>query len=58
MCKRFSIVWTILFLYVIGYFAICTNTGKQDFLWLELSFLSLVVSVVLLKKIISPKENI
>ena len=43
MSKRFSIVWTILFLYVIGYFAISINTGKQDFLWLELSLLSLIV---------------
>ena len=57
MSKRFSIVWTILFLYVIGYFAISINTGKQDFLWLELSLLSLIVSMILLIKNHFPKRK-
>lgn len=55
MCKRFSIVWIVLLLYVVGYFIICINTGKQDFLWLELSFLSFIVSVILLAKNHFPK---
>lgn len=57
MSKRLSIVWTVLLLYVIGYFVICINTGRQDFLWLELSFLSLIVSVVLLVKNHFPKRK-
>lgn len=57
MSKRFSIVWAILFLYVVGYFIICINTGKQELLWLELSFLSLIVSVVLLIKNRFPKRK-
>lgn len=57
MSKRLSIVWTVLFLYVIGYFLICINTEKQDFLWLELSILSLIVSVVLLVKNHFPKRK-
>lgn len=57
MSKRFSRVWAIFFLYVIGYFVICINTGKQAFLWLELSFLSLIVSVVLLVKNHFPKRK-
>lgn len=57
MRKRFSIVWVILLLYVVGYFTICINTEKQDFLWLELSFLSFIVSVVLLAKNHFPKRK-
>ena len=57
MCKRFSIVWIVLLLYVVGYFIICINTGKQDFLWLELSFLSFIVSVILLAKNHFPKRK-
>ncbi len=57
MHKKFSIVWIVLLLYVVGYFAICINSGKQDFLWLELSFLSFIVSVVLLAKHHFPKRK-
>lgn len=57
MSKRFSIVWAVFLLYVIGYFVICVNTGKQDFLWLELSFLSLIVSVVILVRNHFPQKK-
>ena len=50
-------VWLLLLLYVIGYFGICIGTGRQEFLWLELSFLSLIVSVVLLIKNHFPKRK-
>ncbi|MBR4082674.1 MAG: CPBP family intramembrane metalloprotease [Lachnospiraceae bacterium] len=57
MHKRFSIVWIVLLLYVVGYFTICVNTEKQDLLWLELSFLSFIVSIVLLAKNHFPKRK-
>lgn len=57
MEKRFSIVWAMFYLYVIAYFVICISTGKQDFLLLELSFLSLIVSVILLVKNHFPKRK-
>lgn len=57
MSKKFSIVWIVLLLYVIGYFAICIISGKQDFLWLELDFFSLIVSVVILAKHHFPKRK-
>lgn len=55
MSKRFSVVWVVFFLYVIGYFLICISTGNQSFLWLELTFLALIVSVILLVKNHFPK---
>lgn len=57
MGKRFSIIWRVLVIYITGYFAICMGTCKQDFLWLELSFLSLVISVVLLKENYFPRKK-
>lgn len=55
MYKRFSIVWMVFFLYVAGYFTICIGIGNQEFLWLELALLSLIVSVILLIKNHFPK---
>ena len=57
MSKRILKVWLVLLLYTIGYFWICISTEKQDFLWLELSFLSLIVSIVLLTKNHFPKRR-
>ena len=57
MSKRILKVWLVLLLYTIGYFWICISTEKQDFLWLELSSLSLIVSIVLLTKNHFPKRR-
>ena len=57
MYKRFSIVWIVFFLYVAGYFTICIGTGNQELLWLELSLLSFVESVILLVKNHFPKTK-
>ena len=54
--KRLLPVWLLFFIYLIIYFVICLSKGNQQFLWLELACLSMVISIYLLIKNKMPKK--